>query len=157
MREMTDLEIKQMSEQTILGRPKEPCNLTEDQMIEILGEYAEGASDVEIRAMIWQWRGCFSQSLWDRWLKEEEIFSITIKKGRELAEAWWMRSGRVNLKENNFNYTGWYMNMKNRFGWADKQDHNIGGQKDNNNPLEIKNTTPLTDLMYEILSKPFNG
>jgi hypothetical protein len=105
----------------------------------IIKEYSEGASDVEIKAMIWQWRQSFSDDLWDRWLREEPIFSGTIKTGRKLSHAWWVKSGRKNLKDKDFSYTGWYMNMKNRFGWADKQehDHTSKGKQLNITPISF--------------------
>jgi len=110
------------------GRPPESINgLPEGWYNDIISLYKEGASDVEVKALIFDWRGSFSNDLWDRWMKEEPQFSETIKKGKLLSEAWWHKNGRVNLKDREFNYTGWYMQMKNRFGWKDTQqlDANI--------------------------------
>jgi hypothetical protein len=104
------------------GRPKEGLDtLPEDWYEHVLELYAEGGSDVEVKAMIWKWRDSFSDDLWKRWMEEEPLFSSTIKKGRSLAKAWWHSEGRTALRDDKFSYTGWYMQMKNRFGWSDKQ------------------------------------
>lgn len=110
------------------GRPKEGIeDLPEGWYNHILSLYREGASDVEIKALIYDWRGSFSNDLWERWMREEPQFSETIKTGRLISEAWWHKEGRTSLREKEFNYTGWYMQMKNRFGWKDSQqiDTNI--------------------------------
>ena len=109
-----------------MARPKKTLseakeNLPKNWYEQILTEYSEGASDVEIRAMLIGWLDSFSLDLWKRWIEEEEEFSLTIKKGKQLSEAWWVKSGRKNLQNKDFSATLFYMNMKNRFGWADKQ------------------------------------
>lgn len=107
-----------------MARPKQTLDLPDNWQAEILELYKEGGSDVEVKALIYSWRNSFSNDLWDRWLKEEPVFSETIKKGRMLCEAWWSREGRENLSDRDFSPTLWYMNMKNRFGWRDTHDVN---------------------------------
>lgn len=108
------------------GRPKSDIDsLPEDWCQQVIELYREGASDVEIKALIYDWRGSFSNDLWERWMKEEPMFSETIKKGKLLSEAWWTRVGRISLYSKEFNFTGWYMNMKNRFGWKDKTETDV--------------------------------
>lgn len=114
------------------GRPKEDLStLPDGWQAFIINLYSEGGSDVEVKALIHSWRDTFSNDLWSRWMEEEPDFSKTIKRGRELCAAWWEHIGRKNLKDREFSYTGWYMNMKNRFGWADNQKTDIttGGDK----------------------------
>ena len=87
------------------------------------------------------------------WCKVHPEFMDSKKKGEALSEGWWMKMGRSNLKDKEFNYTGWYMNMKNRFGWADRQqvDNNITGGgitievKDSGLADEIKRVSDRTD------------
>ena len=125
------------------GRPKEPCNLLNEQFLYILNEYSEGASDEEIKAYIWEQRGSFSNDLWDRWLLEEPIFSETIKKGRAFSRRWWEMKGRRNLHSDTFNPTLWYMNMKNRFAWADSTKNEHTGK--DGSPIESSLTVRYVD------------
>jgi hypothetical protein len=121
-------------EKDIGGRPKKTLELLPDDWKEsILELYNQGGSDKEVKALIYSWLNSFSNNLWDRWMKEEEGFWETIKKGRMLSEAWWEKQGRTSLINKDFNATLWYMNMKNRFGWADSQkiDHTNAGEKFN--------------------------
>ena len=106
-----------------VGRPKEDLSSLPDEWYnDVLSLYKEGASDIEIKALIYEWKGSFSNDLWQRWIDEEVQFSETIKMGKVLSEAWWSKKGRIELDNKEFSYTGWYMNMKNRFGWKDKQE-----------------------------------
>lgn len=133
-----------------MGRPTEKFidqPFPDTWELQILELYSEGASDVEIKALIHTWRGSFSNDLWDRWMKEEPIFSETIKKGKLLCEAWWQRNGRKNLMNKDFSYTGWYMNMKNRFGWADNQK----------TQTEIKSDIDLSGLSAQEIRQLLKG
>ncbi len=69
------------------------------------------------------------QTFYD-WKKKYPEFNDAMKKASALSEGWWRKQARQNLKSRVFRDHLWFMNMKNRFGWADKtqQDGTSGGQ-----------------------------
>lgn len=89
---------------------------------EAFEEMKEGASITEVAAII----NVHRDTIYD-WLQdpEKQEFSDTIKKGLRLCEAWWEKHGRKEVHNKDFNSTLWYMNMRNRFGWRDKQEISI--------------------------------
>lgn len=93
---------------------------TEDWAGVVKANYADGASDIEIRVML-----AISNDLWGRLLKEEKKFSETIEAGRQMSEAWWVRTGRTELKNKDFSYQGFRINMANRFDWREKTDSDV--------------------------------
>ena len=110
-----------------VGRPTKYNKSMLPVIIELM---EQGASQCEVCAEL----GICEQTL-TRWCKASEgdyipEFSEAIKAGTRLSAAWWERNGRINLQNKEFSYTGWYMNMKNRFGWRDKQeiDHTTAGE-----------------------------
>ena len=59
------------------------------------------------------------------WSNVHEDFSVAIKEGRSFAKGWWLKKGREHIENKEFNSTLWYMNMKNRYGWADKHETSL--------------------------------
>jgi len=101
-----------------VGRPKiELTDLRKDWKKSIIELSKQGASIVELSVLLDISRDTF-YALSDR----EPEFSDTVKKCKQYCEAWWLSKGRTELENKEFSYTGWYMNMKNRFSWADKKE-----------------------------------
>jgi len=94
---------------------------TEATKKETLELYKEGASDMEIAALI----GIHKDTFYE-WLKHEDkaCFSDTIMHGKVLSQCWWERNGRKNLENKEFNNSLWIKNMSGRFkdDWTDKQE-----------------------------------
>ena len=99
--------------------------------------YSEGASDVEIKVML-----RVSNDLWDRLLRDEQKFSETIAQGRQMAEAWWVRTGRTELKNKDFSYQGFRINMANRFDWREKTQEDITSKGDKIDGLAVSFVKP---------------
>jgi len=112
------------------GRPlKKLEDLPEGWEDIIINLSKEGASIVELAVAL----DISRQTLYNL-SERDEHFLDTIKKCKRYCEAWWLSKGRTELDNKDFSYTGWYMNMKNRFGWADKQEN----KNDNTHTGEIK-------------------
>jgi len=110
--------------------------VTQEMYDIIAREFKEGASIEEVAYEL----NIATSTLYD-WMDPESPrfkpkFSEAIKNGVEFSQGWWKREGRKNLKDSDFSYTGWYMNMKNRFGWADKQESRITDKDGNDRDME---------------------
>lgn len=95
---------------------------------------ANGASIEEVAAGL----RISKQSLYTYADKYPE-FLDAIKRGEEFSKAFWLKLGRESLRDKNFNYTGYYMNMKNRFGWSDK--HHIKKDEGSDAVVDLKNAS----------------
>lgn len=121
------------------GRPKEEVidRLAEGWQTTMIEMGKEGCSDVEIRAELG-----ISDDLWYRWIEEDEEFSRTAKKAKAACHAKWEQFGRkMSFGQVEGNPTTWIFNMKNRFGWRDKQD------------IDMNARVAVTDLSDEDLDR----
>jgi len=111
-------QLSKETEQPLTGR--QPLYQPEWMLTVTVAIMASGASIVELSATLGVHRDTLNQ--WTRPDTDyyKPIFSDTIKLGVALSHGWWERRGRQRLDDKEFSYTGWYMNMKNRFGWQDK-------------------------------------
>lgn len=102
-----------------VGRPTKyipsMCKVAIDLMSEG-ASLAEVAAEIDVcEDTIQEWK----RKSGDYFIEE---FSEAIKQGIRKSKAWWEKHGRKNLDNKEFNSTLWYMNMKNRFKWADNQN-----------------------------------
>lgn len=85
--------------------------------VTVATKYASGCSDEEVCREL-----KMSMTTFRRFYGADPGFRQAVDDGRGVAKAWWLEMGRVNLNNKQFNYTGWFQNMKNRYGWADKSE-----------------------------------
>jgi len=109
------------------GRPPVTTDsLPENWRESIIALSKEGASFVELAVELG-----IARSTMYLLIDRDPEFSDTLKECKRHCEAWWKRVGRTNLENKEFSYTGWYMNMKNRFGWTDRVDNTTKGESIN--------------------------
>ena len=93
-----------------------------DKVIELMKEWA---ALVEVCAEL----DICEDTLHD-WKKTNKDFSESISRWVQLSHSWWVKHGRKQLENPKFQHQLWYMNMKNRFKWADKQEITWADWKD---------------------------
>ena len=98
-----------------IGRPTKYSS----QMAEVLPDlFAQGQSVVEVCEMLQ-----ISKQTFYRWVEGYPAFSDAYKRGLSRSQAWWERLGReAAAGKAKINTATWIFNMKNRFGWRDKQE-----------------------------------
>lgn len=102
------------------GRPTKYEPEMDAKVIELM---KEGASKTEVCAELGITFETLSQwtSQESEWFKQD--FSDAVKQGERLSQAWWERLGRQGASEAaKINPPVWIFNMKNRFGWKDRQE-----------------------------------
>lgn len=94
-----------------------PTKYTEDLCDKVIEFMRQGMSIEEV---------CYELNIakqtFYNWSDRHPEFLDAKKRGEDLSKGWWMKSGRINLENKDYSPTLFYMNMKNRFGWADKQE-----------------------------------
>tara|TARA_R110000796_G_scaffold69627_2_gene158584 strand:- start:559 stop:927 length:369 start_codon:yes stop_codon:yes gene_type:complete len=114
-----------------VGRPTKYTEELGEQVIDLM---YEGFSIVEVCHEL-----RISKQTFYNWCESHPEFLDSKEKGVDFSEGYWVKLGRTKLSDGTFNYTGWYMNMKNRFNWADKKESTVN----HNGALSILNLDPL--------------
>jgi len=100
-----------------VGRPRTTVDdLKKDWQQIIMDCGQEGGSAVEMRCLL-----ALGESAWGTLLEDSDEFRRTVETAKDMCEVWWERTGRAMVTGAPGNATVWGLNMKNRFGWFDKQ------------------------------------
>lgn len=91
----------------------------------VLEKMSEGYSKEAVAGFL----GITERTLYN-WQEKHEEFFQSLKEGERLSQIFWESKGIDYLthtkNSKQLNSTSWIFNMKNRFGWTDKKEVNIG-------------------------------
>lgn len=95
------------------------AKLPEGWAKQFLEMYDVGCSDHEIMR-----KYAITPTAWKTMLNSlgESEFHEVVDYGNALAMAWWLRLGRTNINNKQFNTRLYDITMQNRFGWAQKAE-----------------------------------
>lgn len=110
---------------------------------------ADGASATETRAALG-----IGYSAWTTLLADSGEFRESVKEAEALCQAWWERTGRELAAKGGGNSAIWIFNMKNRFGWRDKDD---GASDDGEAPAPVKVEVSVVDARKHADAEPSAG
>lgn len=120
-------------------------SLPEDWVDTSIGLYEQGAGDEEVQKEL-----RITPAAFESLLSAEPYFLQVIQYGRLCRKAWYLKWGRTHLTAKGANYTGWFQQMKNLYGWSDKQQQIISdGEISNmsNEEIELKLAAVKEELM----------
>lgn len=124
-----------------VGRPRTTVNDLPANWKQLMIDCGqEGGSAVEARCFLG-----ISTSAWETLLADSEDFRETEKTRQALCEVWWERQGRRMTQDGQGNATVWVFNMKNRFGWRDKQEIDHSSTDGSMTPKPAIDATKLSD------------
>ena len=83
---------------------------------EIIKMMETGSSQAEVGRSLG-----FSETTLNRWALEYPEIKEATEIGKSKSKGWWEEQGHENLKNKDFNFVGWYMQMKNRHGYTDRK------------------------------------
>jgi hypothetical protein len=93
--------------------------LPADWQTQIIEIYKDGGMDSHVRLWIRTIHKTFSNTVWKRWLAEEDEFRETIEYGHDLCYIHWLDMAKNNLQKRDFNNSAWSKIMTNCFNWKD--------------------------------------
>jgi orotate phosphoribosyltransferase-like protein len=96
------------------GRPTEYSEEMCEKIIELM---KQGASKYEVALEL-----NICEDSFYSYIKRHPKFAEAVKTGEWFSRGAWEREGRLSLRDKDFNSTLWYMNMKNRHGWKDRNE-----------------------------------
>lgn len=117
-----------------MGRPRTTIkDLPKDwkQIMEEVG--TEGGSAIEVQVRLG-----LGNSAWYTLLEDSPEFRAAESRRKALSNIWWERCGRRMAVGGDGNASVWIFNMKNRFGWRDKQEIDNTSSDGSMSPQPIK-------------------
>jgi len=119
--------------------------LPDDWRERVLADYMDGCADQEVSRNL-----KLSTPQFKALLRDNAEFRDIVETGRGYALGWWLHEGRANLRNKTFSYAGWFQNMKNRYGWADKAEVST---TDTSKALESLPTKELEEEVEALLKR----
>ena len=130
-----------------VGRPRTTVDDLPDDWESIMINCGKrGGSEVEMRVLLG-----IGESAFYTLCNDSTQFQRTRKLSRDLCNVWWERRGRDMAIGKDGNPTVWIFNMKNRFGWRDKQEieQTISGHQTHDHKVEVTGADKLANLLSE--------